>query len=356
MPTKLQTTTDYQGVNWSKEDMAISLGLGCATQQSSSVKLQVPDQPSATAIGIVSSLACSTGVPNDTQVLRVSVIDTNSKISTQSLYAGRDTSEWAYDCNDVRPLMQHRRAKIFESFPTTRGSSVKCEAHKYVSILPIDKLSKVNSIKLEYIGSSGAITLQKISLIDKQNKQSLPITANYNFLADTTRWHQVENINQTSIYENLRAMPRTWLVPEVISAKSDEVLRAIKSSQLPDGRPYNPLQKPLKFKTQNIDANSIAQILGLSDTKVLVKTKSLSDSFLVLSDIYYPGWQASIDGKQTEIFQTNYVLRGVKVPEGTHTVKFEFKPMSFHLGAGISAAALCLVGYIFIKNSSQQNV
>nr|WP_242019728.1 YfhO family protein [Trichocoleus sp. FACHB-40] len=156
-------------------------------------------------------------------------------------------------------------------------------------------------------------------------------------------------------------MPRAWLVPEVVRGNREEVLHAIKNSQLPDGRSYNPSQvalveEKLDFKADNVDSSATAKIVNLSDTQVVVQTSSLSPSFLVLSDIYYPGWKVSIDRKPSHIYKTNFVLRGVQVPVGTHTLKFEFKPMSFHIGAGISTASLVLLGYLYFKFQPKQKL
>jgi uncharacterized membrane protein YfhO len=140
----------------------------------------------------------------------------------------------------------------------------------------------------------------------------------------------------------------------VITAKSKEILKAIKTSQLPDGRSYDPAQtalieEPLNFKPQTLDPSATAEVVNLSDTHIEVQANTSSPAFLVLSDIAYPGWQATLDGKPVHLFQTNYVLRGVAVPPGLHNVRFEFKPLTLHLGAGISAACLGLLGYFSFK-------
>jgi uncharacterized membrane protein YfhO len=72
---------------------------------------------------------------------------------------------------------------------------------------------------------------------------------------------------------------------------------------------------------------------------MIIKTIANRPSVLVTSDVYYPGWKATIDNKSAEIFVTDYLLRGVVVPEGPHIVKFKFKPKRFYLGAAISGAA-----------------
>ncbi len=57
---------------------------------------------------------------------------------------------------------------------------------------------------------------------------------------------------------------------------------------------------------------------------------------LTLSDQYYPGWQATIDGQPTEIVRADTVFRAVCVPAGDHTVRFEYEPTSLYAGVAVS--------------------
>lgn len=65
-----------------------------------------------------------------------------------------------------------------------------------------------------------------------------------------------------------------------------------------------------------------------------------NDGFLVLSDTYYPGWKAYVDGKRSEIYLTNYLVRSVYLKKGEHIVKFIYLPFAFILGVIISFAAM----------------
>ncbi len=66
------------------------------------------------------------------------------------------------------------------------------------------------------------------------------------------------------------------------------------------------------------------------------------DGLLVLSETYYPGWRASVDHQPAPILRTNYAMRSIPIPRGTHVVDVAFEPESFWRGLYIPAGTLCL--------------
>jgi uncharacterized membrane protein YfhO len=72
--------------------------------------------------------------------------------------------------------------------------------------------------------------------------------------------------------------------------------------------------------------------------------------YLVLSDTFYPGWRAFVDGRRAEIVPADHAFRAVYVPVGQHVVEFRYQPGSLQFGAILSAlawlafAALALAG------------
>jgi len=69
---------------------------------------------------------------------------------------------------------------------------------------------------------------------------------------------------------------------------------------------------------------------------------------LVLSETHYPGWQATVDSQSAPIFRADYVLRTVPVPAGEHTVELTFRPLTFIIGAIITALTLLTVLILLI--------
>ena len=75
---------------------------------------------------------------------------------------------------------------------------------------------------------------------------------------------------------------------------------------------------------------------------------------MIFSEIYYDkGWNAYVDNKLTPHFRANYVLRGMQVPAGNHTVEFKFEPTSYYTGETVAYASsiilLLLLGFVSYK-------
>jgi len=101
---------------------------------------------------------------------------------------------------------------------------------------------------------------------------------------------------------------------------------------------------------QDLDLSSWdAKILSETPTNIKIKTQSKGNGFLVLADSFYPGWEASIDGTNTQIFPANINSRAVFVPEGIHQVVFIFKPKSLLFGLTISILSLAIILILLAK-------
>ena len=72
----------------------------------------------------------------------------------------------------------------------------------------------------------------------------------------------------------------------------------------------------------------------------MLKVDAACPGLLVLPDVYYPGWKASVNGQDERIHPTNGAFRGVVVPEGTSRVEFRYAPRAFPLGVALAIAGL----------------
>ena len=87
---------------------------------------------------------------------------------------------------------------------------------------------------------------------------------------------------------------------------------------------------------------------------LVYETSSSEPQFAVFSEIWYPrGWQAFLDGKPARHGCVNYLLRGMSIPTGKHTVEFKFAPKSYHIGNMIALVGsllllLSIAGSVFM--------
>lgn len=83
-----------------------------------------------------------------------------------------------------------------------------------------------------------------------------------------------------------------------------------------------------------------AHIIEEHRNSLKVESETETDGWLVISDTYYPGWKASIDGQPTEIYRANHTMRAVKLAAGRHMVSFVFAPPILRIASYIALVAL----------------
>ena len=95
-------------------------------------------------------------------------------------------------------------------------------------------------------------------------------------------------------------------------------------------------------------AEPVPEIVRYEPARVDIEVQAAAPALLVLSDLFYPGWQATVDGRPAEILEANYAMRAVAIPEGAHEVRFLYRPASFRAGVAVSAAG-CLAVALLIS-------
>ena len=145
------------------------------------------------------------------------------------------------------------------------------------------------------------------------------------------------------IYENLDVLPRAFLVSKWVWQPDETAV--LQTLQQPEFSVRE--TAVLLGNGQNQEGVTAlragAQIKSYAPEQVVVLTSSTDPQLLMLTDVYYPGWQVTVDGAPTELLQADGLFRGVLLPAGDHEVVFIFAPRSFELGWKITAVGLILL-------------
>lgn len=151
---------------------------------------------------------------------------------------------------------------------------------------------------------------------------------------------------QTIPVKNPYAFGNAWFVEKV--AYVDNANREIEETGQADL--LNTAVVDVKFKqelegveTGFKDSLSTIRLTGYKPNHLIYETSTANDGIAVFSEIYYPGWQAYIDGKEVPHGRADYILRVMNIPAGKHKVEFTFDPKSLHVTEGIAYTALILL-------------
>jgi hypothetical protein len=168
------------------------------------------------------------------------------------------------------------------------------------------------------------------------------------------------------VYENPKYMPRAWLTPR-IEVKKDfsEMIPLLRD---PGFNPYlvayveqplaglEPSPSPAPVGgSASIAAEGTAVFTQQSPNRFQVDTQSLAASLLVVSQNWYPGWKARVNGQLRRVERVNGALMGVQVGPGTSKVEFVYRPTRFLLAVMLALGAFAFLGFSLFKLRSNQN-
>lgn len=151
-----------------------------------------------------------------------------------------------------------------------------------------------------------------------------------------------EKVSETAdfdVYTNRNSLPKAWSVSRLVAVRDfDDALKRL------DFLEVNPLKEAMLSEAdirrigKDRFTGGEVSIAGRGLNEVLLRASFPAEGFIVLADQYFPGWRAYVDGKETEIYETNGILRGVAVPAGEHEVAFRYRP-----GGIMASMALSLI-------------
>jgi hypothetical protein len=300
----------------------------------------------ADSLMLVTSLANSILIPQGTPVAKIRV-HTTEQIFEREVRAGIDTAEWAHDRPDVRPLIKHDLGPIFDANRIESPQSFP--AYRYKTQLQFGKPERVTKIEIRNVTQAAPLAIYLGSLINSKTKSEIALG-----FRPADHWRPVYQGNETLILRNARAAPRAWLVAEAEAVDAEESLRRIRGESTHDFDPRRTALLELdradlpRLPGGLIAADSEARITLYEPNRLTVETSTPTAAMLVVSEIFYPGWEATLDGQPARIYLTDYLLRGIHVPAGKHTVQMRYTAPGARRGALISGFTVLLIAGLLI--------
>ena len=138
------------------------------------------------------------------------------------------------------------------------------------------------------------------------------------------------------VWENPGAFPRAWAVHEVFKIKEPGEGRVFINDHLGDLR-SKAFTESDPVKLQPCSGADQVAVSKYAAESLNITADMACEGMVVLSDTWFPGWKATVDGKPAGIQEVNLAMRGVVVPQGHHQIAMRYRPASVYVGAALTA-------------------
>ena len=190
------------------------------------------------------------------------------------------------------------------------------------------------------------------NLIDLLNVKYIALDPNMNI----KEYEKAMESPYAAIYRNNSCLERAFLVrrSKVMPADAD-ILKYMGSKEFKPAEEIvleNEVKLPAaaRLPAGDIGKDSV-NIIKYTPNEVEIDLYAASPAFMLMSDTYYPGWKAYIDGMRTKIYRADYFLRAIVMPQGRHSIRLIYDPLSFKLGLAISLISIIVVLYLLLKKN-----
>lgn len=161
----------------------------------------------------------------------------------------------------------------------------------------------------------------------------------------------VANTNgQYAVFAYAAALPRVALYSNwQVQTNDQQTLRLLPAPEF-DPTKVVLVASPIAASPSTNAPGGTVSFAGYAPKHIQLKTKAATDTILLLNDKYDPNWEVRVDGKPAPLLRCNYIMRGVQVPAGEHTVEFRFAPSLVGLYVSVAAVVvgiglLCFLGF-----------
>lgn len=352
------------GVDWiagGNSELRFAVGGDCAGGPiHSGQRARVPKGSRATHVRVVSHLTCSADVRDLTQVLELSLRYTEIAGAKVAVRAGVDTAEWAIMRDDVAKLIAHSMPRKREAYPAGGFNGYWFETE--LPLTADGSAVNVDEVVLDWkLEATQGMRVRSMELLDRTNGTRIALSGADFMFGEAEGWISRPALPGVAWLRHNENAPRAWSVAAVQAMNPTAIVAALAAGTIGARR--------LDVRAEAlIDTGSDAQPRGRSLAQGAVKIREWTpglvrldveapgDTFVVVSQTFYPGWHAEIDGAPAKLLRTNALLQGLYVPGGNHDVRLYFRSSSLMIGAAVTASAVLAVLGLFITGIGQRRI
>ncbi len=285
----------------------------------------------ATGVEIISFTERAENLANGTPVGELVLRRRDGRIETFPLRVGIETADWDY----ARNKPQHARAPVAHTFRGFwRAFGREFEGNTYAARFSFAP-GEIVGVNVRALRPEARLTIERISLYNADNQPTaLAKLVHRNdfalaYLSDTV-----------AIWENKNALPRAFIAHAATVANDDAAFARLRD---PSFQPEREVLLSEGGELRDVaPARDSVEIATYKSGRVAIKATTDQPGYLVLADSWYPGWNALVDGRSAPIHRADVLFRAVRIEPGTHDIEFEYRPLSFAVGATISAISLLI--------------
>jgi hypothetical protein len=299
------------------------------------LSVDIPVDPPVRSEGVELMLTASArGIPDGTLMGEIELVGPDGS-EVRPIRLGIETGEF-----DGRADPSAATRVPVDHYVNVADAGTLLRVH-YRYALRLDRPRRVSAVRMRHPGGPAALVVKELRLF--RAPDAIP------------SWRSVitgERYGDFGIrlHENLDAVPRAWLARAFVLASSYEEawrrmseldLRQDVAIEIPAGRTASDYPAP----PADGRTRGAATVTHYAPEAITVTAEAPAPgAWLVLSEVTYPGWTATVDGRPTEIARADGLFRAVWLPPGPHEVALRYRPASFYRGAMVSGfTALALL-------------
>jgi hypothetical protein len=291
-----------------------------------------PDPTQATQLRMISGLSGGEAIPDGEIVGQWLLTDADGVRYVLPVRAGHEIADWRPRAPGL-PIAH----EPIQTAATIRPGDDATERRLGYAEIDLPRRTTIVSLEYRHLLPQGRTILYGVALYDRQEDATSQVTRE-------DRYRVAYQDSDVVVYENPAAYPRAFVVPEAVLAPDGVAAMARLREGPLDPRSQVVVESPPEGGLGPFGGTPAqdAAIVAEGNAVVDVQADAPAGGFLVLTDPYYPGWRAFVDGEEAPILRADYLFRAVALTPGSHVVRFTFAPTSFERGVTMSLAGLVI--------------